>query len=73
MDEALYRVQDAIYGEKKGNEDIPYIVEDPSGFRKINRFATRHNIALKLIKKPWLILLLFGIAIAIVVLVVLLT
>ena len=66
LDEALYRVQNAVYGEKNGSDDVPYTMEDPSGFRRINKFATRRNLALKLLKKPWLLPAFIGIVIAIV-------
>lgn len=66
LDEALYTTQNAIYGEKSGSDDVPYTMEDPSGFRKINKFATRRNIALKFLKKPWLILVFIGIVVGIV-------
>ena len=73
LDEALYRAQNAIYGEKNGSEDVPYTMEDASGFRKVNKFATRRNIVLKLIKKPWAILVFIGILLAVGVLVGLIT
>ena len=50
LDEALYRAQNAIYGEKKGSDDVPYTMDDPSGFRRINKHATRRNLALKFIR-----------------------
>lgn len=66
LDEALYRAQNAIYGEKNGSDDVPYTMEDASGFRRPISFATRRNLALRIIKKPWLILAFIGIVIAIV-------
>ena len=45
LDQGVYKVQEAIYGERKGiNEDIPATMEDASGFRRVNKFATRRNI-----------------------------
>lgn len=69
LDEALYQAQNVIYGEKNGSDDIPYTMEDPNGFRRPVSFATRRNLALKLLKKPWLILVLVGIVTAIVLLI----
>lgn len=43
LDEALYRVQNAIYGEKKGSDDVPYTMEDASGFRRPISFATNSH------------------------------
>ena len=71
--DALYHTQNAIYGKKNGSDDVPYTMEDPSGFRRPISFATRRNLALKLIKKPWLILAFIGIVVAIVVFVKLIT
>lgn len=65
LDEALYKTQNAIYGEKNGSDGVPYTMEEPSGFRRINKFATRRNLALRLIKKPWLILVFIGALISI--------
>ena len=31
LDEALYRAQNSIYGEKNGSDDLPYTMEEPSG------------------------------------------
>ena len=64
LDEALYRAQNAIYGKKNGSEDIPYTMEDASGFRRPISFATRRNLALWLIKKPWIILVFIAVLIA---------
>lgn len=69
LDEALYKAQNAIYGEKYGFDDVPYTMEDPSGFRRPISFATRRNLALKLLKKPWLILAFIGIVLTIIFLV----
>ena len=65
LDEALYRAQNAIYGEKNGSDDVPFTMEDASGFRRPISFATRRNLALRLIKKPWLILAFIAVLIAI--------
>ena len=64
LDEALYRAQNAIYGEKNGSDDVPYTMEDASGFRRPISFAPRRNLALRLIKKPWLILAFIAVLIA---------
>ena len=65
LDEALYKTQNAIYGEKNGSDDVPFTMEDASGFRRPISFATRRNLALRLIKKPWLILAFIAVLIAI--------
>ena len=64
LDEALYRAQNAIYGEKNGSDDVPYAMEDASGFRRPISLATRRNLALRIIKKPWLILAFIAVLIA---------
>lgn len=43
LDEALYRAQNAIYGEKNGSDDVPYTMETPSGFRRPIYFSTRRT------------------------------
>ena len=65
LDEALYKTQNAIYGEKNGSDDVPYTREDASGFRRPISFATRRNLALRLIKKPWFILAFIAVLIVI--------
>ena len=40
-----------------------------SGFSRINKFATRRNLASKIIKKPWFILVFIVIVVAIVLIV----
>ncbi len=67
VDEAVYKTQNAVYGERKGlHEDIPATMEDASGFRRINKFATRRNIALKIIKNPKILFVAAGILLAII-------
>ena len=70
LDEALYRTQNAIYGERKSiDEDIPATVETPSGFRRINKFATRRNIGRTLLKNPKTALIVLGVAVAVVIII----
>lgn len=52
LDEALYKVQNAVYGEKQGSDDLPYTMEDPNGFRRINKYLTRRNLGLRIIRNP---------------------
>ncbi|MBQ7880149.1 MAG: hypothetical protein IJ317_05820 [Clostridia bacterium] len=42
-------------------------MEDPSGFRKVNKFATRRDLALKRIKNPKIALIAIGVIAAIVI------
>ena len=58
LDATLYKTQNALYGKHNNLlEDIPATMEDPSGFRKINKFATRRNLSLRLIKNLKFILI----------------
>ena len=62
LDEAVYKTQNAIYGERNGlKEDLPATMEDPNGFRRINKFATRRNLGRMLLKNPKLLLIGLGI------------
>ncbi len=68
LDETLYKIQNALYGERKSlKTDIPATMETPDGFRRIIRYATRRNIGLKLIRNPKFLLTIIGIIVAIVV------
>lgn len=70
LDEALYKTQNAVYGEHTGTiDDVPATMEDPNGFRRINKHATRRNLALKILKNPKILLALIGVMIAIAVIV----
>lgn len=51
----------------------PYTMEDPSGFRKVNKFAIRRNIGWKIIKNPKIVLIALGVIAAIVIITSLLT
>lgn len=44
-------------------------MEDPSGFRRVNKHATRRNIAWKLIKKPKIALIAMGVIAAIIIII----
>ena len=60
LDDVMTGIQDAIYGEPKSvTEDIPRMIEHPSGIRRINKVQTRRNLNRMIFKKP----LLKGIAI----------
>lgn len=66
LDEAVYKTQNAILGEREGlYQDVPATMEDPSGFRRVNRFATRRNLALKIIKNPKILLVALGVIVAV--------
>lgn len=46
------------------NYSICYTMEDASGFRRPISFAPQRNLALRIIKKPWLILAFIAVLIA---------
>ena len=70
LDEVVYKVQNKVYGERRGlNDDIPATMEDPNGFRRINKHATRRNISRKIISNPKIALIVLGLIIAIVVII----
>lgn len=51
LDEVLYRVQNAVYGERGSiDEDIPATMESPEGFRRPVGYATRRNLSKFLLK-----------------------
>lgn len=70
VDEAVYNTQNKIYGERKSiNEDIPATMETSSGFRRINKYATRRNIGRMILKHPKIILVWLGVIIVVAILV----
>ncbi|MBQ8885960.1 MAG: hypothetical protein IJY62_06305 [Clostridia bacterium] len=74
LDEVVYKAQNAVYGERKGlNEDIPATMEDPSGFRRINKHATRRNIGRMILRNPKIILIALGIFVGAIVLIAVIT
>ena len=72
VDEAVYHLQNAIYGEPSDpREDIPASLEDPSGYRRINKFGTRRNIGRWVLRHPKTILIALGVIAAVILLIVL--
>ena len=70
LDETLYQVQNAVYGERKSiKEDIPATMEEANGFRRINKVETRRNIAKKILKNPKIVLASIGVVVAVIVII----